>query len=218
MEQKIAALFGASGLIGSEILSLLIKEELYKEVVVVTRRALQINHPKVKEVIVDFKDESSLRNALIGVNHIFCSVGTTTKKVKGNKEEYRKIDYDIPVNAAKIGFDIGISHFSLVSSVGANERSSNFYLQLKGEVETEISQFAIPSIAIYRPSMLLGNRKEFRFGELISKYIFVPLSFLVPSNYKPIQAKSVANAMVANAKKEKLGTEILFYNEMMKMI
>ena len=218
MEQKTAALIGASGLIGNEILSFLTQDDFYKEIRVITRRSLQIDHPKVKEMIINFEDEHAYSQSLLGVNHVFCAIGTTTKKVNGDKSAYRKIDYDIPVNAAKLSFDLGISHFSLVSSIGANDQSSNFYLQLKGEVEKEISLFAIPSIAIYRPSMLLGDRKEFRFGEVVSKYIFVPLSFLVPAHYKPIQAKVVAKAMVENGKKEIPGIQISFYHEMMKMI
>lgn len=217
MEQKTAALIGASGLIGNEILSFLIEDDFYKEIRVITRRALQIDHPKVKEMIINFEDEHAYRASLMGADHVFCSIGTTTKKVKGDKTVYRKIDYDIPVNAAKLSFDMGICHFSLVSSIGANDQTSNFYLKLKGEVEKEISQFAIPSIGIYRPSMLLGDRKEFRFGEVVSKYIFVPLSFLVPANYKPIQARAVAKAMVENAKLETPGVQISFFNEMMKL-
>lgn len=216
MEQKTAALIGASGLIGNEILSLLIHDDFYKEILVITRRSLKIEHPKVKEIIIDFEDEHPFRQSLMGAHHVFCSIGTTTKKVKGDKTAYRKIDYDIPVNAAKLSYDLGVSHFSLVSSIGANDQSSTFYLKLKGEVEKEISLFAIPSIAIYRPSMLLGDRKEFRFGEVVSKYIFVPLSFLVPANYKPIQARHVAKAMVENAKLESLGIKISYYSDMMK--
>lgn len=216
MEQKTAALIGASGLIGNEILSFLTQDDFYEEIRVITRRPLQLDHPKVKEIIINFEDEHAYSQSLLGVNHVFCAIGTTTKKVNGDKSAYRKIDYDIPVNAAKLSFDLGISHFSLVSSIGANDQNSNFYLQLKGEVEKEISLFAIPSIAIYRPSMLLGDRKEFRFGEVVSKYIFVPLSFLVPANYKPIQARHVAKAMVENAKLETPGIKIAFYDEMMK--
>jgi uncharacterized protein YbjT (DUF2867 family) len=217
MEQKTAALIGASGLIGYEILTILTQDDFYKEIRVITRRSLQIDHPKVKEIIINFEDEQAYRASLMGANHVYCSIGTTTKKVKGDKTLYRKVDYDIPINGAKLSFDLGVSHFSLVSSIGANDQSSNFYLQLKGEVEKEISQFAIASIGIYRPSMLLGDRKEFRFGEVVSKTLFVPLSFLVPAHYKPIQAKSVAKAMVENAKLETPGIQISYFNEMMKM-
>lgn len=216
MEQKIAALIGASGLIGNEILSLLTNDHLYKEIWVITRRPLSIQHPKVKEKIIDFADQAAYRLSLQGADHIFCAIGTTQKKVKGDKTAYRKIDYDIPVNAAKWGAELGISHFSLVSSIGANDQSSNFYLKLKGEVETEISKLAIPSIAIYQPSMLLGKRKEFRLAENISKQLFKPLSFLVPSNYKPIQGADVAKAMVNNAKKQSDEIQILTYADMMK--
>ena len=217
METKIAALIGASGLIGSQILSLLQKDDHYSEIRVLTRRDLFLEHPKVKQYIIHFNEDTEFRAALQGCEQIFCAIGTTNKKVNGDKKEYRKVDYDIPVNAAKLAFDLGVRHFSLVSSIGANAKSNNFYLQLKGEVEQEISQFSIPEIAIFRPSMLLGGRTEFRFGERVSQKIMAPLSFLFPDNYKPIHALQVAKAMVNNAKNPNLGIQIFYYNQIVQL-
>lgn len=217
METKIAAVLGASGLIGGEIVKELLTNQNYSEVRIITRRPLHQVHDKIKEMIIDFENLNELRHAMEGVQHVFCAVGTTQKKVKGDKQLYRKVDYNIPVDAAQIGFDMGITYFAVVSSIGADDQSSNFYLKLKGEMEKEVSQFAIPQIGIFRPSMLLGKREEFRLAEKISSYIFPIIAFLVPSKYKPIQGKSVAKAMVLNAEKEK-GVQVLFYKEMQKLI
>lgn len=217
MEIKTAVLIGASGLIGSHILSSLLEDDAYSEVRILTRRDLKLTHPKLKQSVINFDDQSEYRAALLGCNQIFCAIGTTNKKVKGNKKAYRKVDYDIPVQAAQFGFDLGVTHFSLVSSIGANTKSNNFYLQLKGEVEEEISQFSIPEIAIFRPSMLLGERTEFRFGERVSQKIMAPLSFLFPDNYKPIHALQVAKAMVNNTKNPNKGIQIFYYNQMVQL-
>lgn len=217
MEYKIAAVLGASGLIGKEIINELIENQSYSEIRIITRRPLHHTHEKIKEYIIDFENLNQLRNALEGVHHLFCAVGTTTKKVKGDKVLYRKVDYNIPVDGVQVGFDMGIEYFAVVSSIGADENSSNFYLKLKGEMEKEVSQFAIPQIGIFRPSMLMGKREEFRLAEKISSFIFPIFAFLVPSKYKPIQGKTVAKAMVMNASKGK-GVQILYYNDMKKLI
>jgi uncharacterized protein YbjT (DUF2867 family) len=217
METKIAAVLGASGLIGNEIINELIANKKYSEIRIITRRPLNQVHDKIKEMVIDFKNLNELRHALEGVQHLFCAVGTTNKKVNGDKNLYRKVDYNIPVDAAQIGFDMGIEYFAVVSSIGADENSSNFYLKLKGEMEKEVAQFAIPQIGIFRPSMLLGKREEFRLAEKVSSYIFPIFAFLFPSKYKPIQGKSVAKAMVLNAEKGK-GVQVLHYKEIQKLI
>lgn len=208
-----AAIIGATGLIGNEILQILEQSNSFSEIILITRRNLSFSNPKITVCCIDFSNFSEFENALKDCNTVFCAVGTTQKKVKGNKTEYRKVDFDIPVTAARICEQNGISHFSLVSSVGANSKSSNFYLKLKGEVEDAVSKFSIPSVAIYRPSMLLGNRKEFRFGELISKIVTIPAKFLIPSKYKPIQAIQVAKAMIRNAQNSTPGISVYHYKE-----
>jgi uncharacterized protein YbjT (DUF2867 family) len=215
MESKIAAVIGASGLIGNEILNTLVLDQKYSEIRIITRRPLHFNIDQVKEVIIDFENKSDFKKAMEGCSEIYCAVGTTNKKVKGNMEAYRKVDFQIPVIAAQIACEQGISYFTVVSSVGANEKSSNFYLQLKGEMENNVLLSAIPKIAIIRPSMLLGNRTEFRLAEKIATIIFPVFSFLVSSNYKPIHAQKVAKAMVQFGKQDKSGSHILFYKDIL---
>jgi uncharacterized protein YbjT (DUF2867 family) len=147
---------------------------------------------------------------------VFCSVGTTQKKVNGNQIEYRKVDYDIPVKAAKFCEENEGTSFLLVSSVGADSASKNFYLAIKGEVEEAVMKRKIASISIFRPSLLLGDRKEFRIGEKISTILMKPLSFLIPSIYKPIEVAQVAKSMYQAAVLNKPGIHIYHYAEMVE--
>ncbi|MGB3006241.1 MAG: NAD(P)H-binding protein [Chitinophagaceae bacterium] len=206
-----ATIIGATGLIGNYLLEELLKDDYYDTVRILVRRPLDITHPKLEKKLVDFNDAESFRLALEGSDVIFCAVGTTQKKVKGDKVAYRKVDYDIPVNAAKLGRLCGCETFILVSSIGANSQSNNFYLKLKWEVEEAVKAVGLKSVYIMRPSVLLGDRKEFRLGEKIGKGLMMALSFLFPSKYKPIHARDVAKSMVAVAKKNNEGFFILDY-------
>ncbi|MBS1920618.1 MAG: NAD(P)H-binding protein [Bacteroidetes bacterium] len=213
---KTATLIGASGLIGNHLLQLLLDDPYFDTVKILVRRKLQTNHQKLEQKIVDFNDNDSLLVAMDNSDIVFCTVGTTQKKVKGDKEVYRKIDYDIPVKMARFCKMTGCESFILVSSAGANSRSKNFYLNLKGEVEEAIQTTGIRSVYVMRPSMLMGNRKEYRFGEKVITPAMNAISFLLPSKYKPIQAEDVAKAMLASSKQNTEGFFIWEYNAMMK--
>ena len=178
----------------------------------VSRRALNYSNPRITEKIIDFADQDALCNALTGINTVFVTVGTTQQKVKGDMNAYRKVDYAIPVAAAEACVANGIASFLLVSSVGANSNSRNFYLRIKGEVEDAIAALPISCISIFQPSLLLGNRKEYRFGEKISQFIMPLLSFLMPSRYRPISAAAVAKAMVSAAQRKEIGTRRYLYS------
>jgi uncharacterized protein YbjT (DUF2867 family) len=214
MGQKTATIIGATGLIGSHLLQQLQDDDTFKSVNILVRRSVGLTHPKVKEMIIDFEDLEAFKSGIKESDVVFCAVGTTNKKVKGNKEAYRKVDYDIPVHAARFAEEEGCSQFLLVSAIGANSKSKNFYTKLKGQVEDTIKQMNIPTILFFRPSLLLGNRKEARIGESIGKWIMKPLSFLVPSKMKPIQAADVAGAMVKALKTGLQGVHVFHYREM----
>jgi len=190
----------------------------FKEIRVLVRRPIELKHPKIKVSVIDFADLTAFKDALAGCDTVFIAVGTTQKKVKGDKTAYRKVDYDIPVNAAKYCAETGCSNFLLVSSVGADSKSSNFYLKLKGEVEDKISSMSIPSISIFRPSMLLGNRQESRLMESIAQVISKTLSILFPSKYKPIEASDVAKAMIEAEKAGKKGVGFYHFREMKSLL
>ena len=200
-----ATLVGATGLIGNYLLEELLTDSYFDTVRILIRRPLDITHPKLEKKIVDFNDSDSLLVALSNSDVLFCAIGSTMKKVKGDKEAYRKIDFDIPVKLARFCKMTGCEKFILVSSAGANSKSRNFYQRLKGETDEAVKSVGLKNIHIMRPSLLLGERKEFRLGENIGKAIMTGLSFLIPEKYKAIQGKDVAKVMLALTKKNDEG-------------
>jgi uncharacterized protein YbjT (DUF2867 family) len=200
-----ATLVGATGLIGGCLMEELLNDPYFGTVRILIRRPIDITHPKIEKKIVDFNDSDSVLVALSNSDVVFCAIGSTMKKVKGDKEAYRKIDYDIPVNLARFCKMTGCEIFFLVSSAGANAKSMNFYQRLKGETEEAVKETGPKTIHIMRPSLLLGERKEFRLGENIGKAIITSLSFLISEKYKAIQGKDVAKVMIALAKKNDEG-------------
>jgi uncharacterized protein YbjT (DUF2867 family) len=193
---------------------LLIIDTHFAIIHLITRRPLVIEDKRVKNIVIDFTDEVAFKNALASCDVVFCTIGTTLSLVKGDKNEYRKIDVDIPVKAARYCEENKGSAFLLVSSIGANSKHRHFYLAFKGEVEDYVVKRDIPSISLFRPSLLLGDRKAFRLGEKISTLFMQPLTFLIPSIYKPIEAAQVAKSMVQAAKLNKPGVHIYHYAEM----
>ena len=216
MKLKEVTLFGGTGLIGSLLLDILIKDNDYHKINVVTRKSISLSHKKIKIHIIDFSNSKSYSQTLRNSQIVFASIGTTQSKVKGNKESYRKIDFDIICNIAKACKENNVENFSFVSSSGANIKSNNFYLNLKGEIENSILNLNLSSTSVFRPSLLLGKRKEKRYGEKIAQLIMPFLSFLMPSKYKPIKAALVAKSMVNISKSIQPGFKIYHYKEIIK--
>ena len=200
-----ATLVGATGLIGSYLLEELLNDSYFDTVRILIRRPIDVTHPKLEKKLVDFNDNDSLLVALSNSDVLCCAIGTTMKKIKGDKEAYRKIDYEIPVKLARFCKMTGCEKFILVSSAGANSKSSNFYQRLKGETDQAISEIGLKTVHIMRPSLLLGERNEFRLGENIGKVIMTGLSFFIPARYKAIQATDVAKVMLGLAKETNEG-------------
>ncbi len=211
---KTVALFGSTGLIGSEILKLLINDDDYETINVITRKKVIVQSKKIKNYIIDFTNLDGYKKIIKKGDVVIASIGTTQSKVNFNKTEYRKVDYDILLNIAKACKSNEASSFSFVSSAGANAKNKNFYLKLKGEIEKSIIQLDLKSCLIFRPSLLLGKRNEFRFGEMIAQKIMPLFSFLMKSDYKPIKAVDVAKSIVNESKKIILGNKIYHYSEM----
>ena len=214
---KTVALFGSTGLIGSEILKLLINDDDYETINVITRKKVTVQSKKIKNYIIDFTNLDSYKKVIKKGDVVIASIGTTQSKVNFNKTKYRKVDYDILLNIAKVCKSNQASSFCFVSSAGANEKSKNFYLGLKGEIENSIMHLALKSCLIFRPSLLLGKRNEFRFGEIMAQKIMPLFSFLMKSNYKPIKATDVAKSIVSESKKVSQGNKIYHYSEMIKI-
>ena len=219
MQSLTAVVLGATGLIGEQLVQQLLDDPAYSKVRILVRRPLEISHTKLEIAVVNFDNPVECRIKLGKGDCLFCCIGTTNKKVKGNNAAYRKVDFDIPVNAALWAKEAGFASYLLVSAVGANKASSNFYLRLKGEVENEIAGLHFQSFHIFRPGLLLGERKEFRFGELIAKPISKVLSlFLIGglAKYKGVQADAVAKAMTAVAKSGKQGKWVYYYPDIIE--
>ena len=215
-----AALIGSTGFIGEYLLALLLKDNYFDTVRILVRRPVEQKEPGLEIKLVDFNDAESFKLALEEVDTIFCCVGTTNKKVNGDKDMYRKVDYDIPIKAAKFGKDAGCEKFILVSSVGANSKSNNFYLKLKGEVEESMQTTGIHSIHILQPSILLGDRHEKRPGEMIGKITMKTFSFILVGNlrkYRPVHGLTVAKAMLNAAKSGSPGLHKYEYDGIKKL-
>ena len=208
-------LFGATGLIGNEILKLLENDNDFKNITVVSRKAIDLNSKKFNLKIIDFSDFKSYLKVIDGSDVVLASIGTTQSKVNFNKIKYREIDYGIISQAVRACKQQNVKHFSFVSSAGADIESKSFYLKLKGEIEKEVESHKLKSSSVYRPSLLLGKRKENRFGESLAQIIIPILSFLMPDNYKPIKASDVAKAMVNESKNYGNGFKIYHYNKIL---
>ena len=221
MQGQTAVVIGSTGLIGTSLVQLLLEDTSYSEVRVLVRRPVPLSHPKLICQMVNFDNYHDLKEKVGSGNAVFCCIGTTQKKVQGDKSAYRKVDYNIPVNTANAAIENGFKKFLLVSSAGADKNSGNFYLQLKGSVEEAISKLEFESIHFFRPSILLGDRQESRAGEKIAKTSMQMLSFLfigALKKYKPIESGDVAKAMVAASKLQSRGVQIYGYKEMMEII
>ena len=194
---KTALLFGSSGLIGSNLLDNLINNNNYNKIKIFVRGLPSINNSKVEVIKTDFLDLETLKENLIGDDCFFC-IGTTHKDTP-DKNEYRRIEYDLPVHLAKIAKFNSINNFIYVSSIGANPKASSTYLKNKGQAEEELKKIGFSNLSIIQPSFLVGNRKAFRISEALGIPVmkFLSLFFLGGfKKYTPINADIVVKAMI----------------------
>ncbi len=211
MDKKTALVAGATGLVGRELLRVLLDIDYYSKIVVLTRRELDIKDNRLEVVIVEDFDFLDDHVTHLNVHHFYCLLGTTMKKA-GSKENFRKIDHDYPLQLAKLAREQpNFEHFLLVTSLGANSSSMIFYNRVKGEVEESISDLGLASLKIFRPSLLIGFREEFRLGEEIGKYISSFLSFFMIGSRQQlftIEGKQVAEAMFQVARSHYQSKEV----------
>ncbi|GAM16057.1 oxidoreductase [Mesobacillus selenatarsenatis] len=203
---KKALIAGSTGLIGNELLQILLNSKEYDQVTAIVRRPLYVKHSKLDERVIDF-DRLEEYIGLFAVDDVFCCLGTTIKKAK-TKEAMWKIDVDYPVAIAKLASSKGARKFLLVSSMNANPDSPIFYSKMKGKLEEEIKRIPFETTSIFRPSLLLGERDEFRFGERAAAAIFTKMPFLFGGpfkKYKAIEGRVVASAIYQVAQKEVTG-------------
>jgi len=185
--KKQVTVFGASGLIGGFLIQNLIEDVSISKIHLVSRNSKNVEHEKIVVHLIDFLNSTEIENCVRESTTVFSAIGTTQARVGGDKAAYRKIDYDINLRIAKCCLKLKIDQFQLVSSGGADASSTNFYLKLKGEIERDIFDLGLSSTIIFRPSLLLGIRKEFRFGERFAQLLMPLFSFLFPASKPFIQ-------------------------------
>ena len=217
MKFKQVTLFGATGLIGSYLLEFLLKDYDIHLINVVGRNPFHLQHDKINNIVIDFEDVSSISNSITGSEAVFVSIGTTMSKVNGDKIKYKSVDFDIIFNIANACKQKNINQFIYVSSLGANANSSNFYLRLKGEIDEAVAKLNLNSTSVFRPSVLLGKRNEFRLGEKIMQFVMPLLDFMIPSNSKAIKAEDVAKSMLNTTKNYKTGLHIYQYSQIIDL-
>jgi len=195
---KTALLFGSSGLVGGHLLNQLIKDTNYSKIKLFVRTVPEISDPKVEIIKTDFDNLQNHKEDIIGDDCFVC-IGTT-KKNAPNKDEYRRIELDVPKEIAQIAKSNLINSFIFVSTLYANPKSSGDYVKFKGLVEEELKRLNFPKLAIMRPSFLMGDRKEKRASETIGIFVFKLLSPLLLGPLKkmnPIHSETVARTMIA---------------------
>ena len=194
---KTALVFGSTGLVGGHLLDQLIKNENYNKIKLFVRSEIIINDLKVEIVKTDFNNMEKHKEEMTGDHCYFC-IGTT-KQNSPDKDEYRRVELDLPKQIAQITKSNSVNSFVFVSSGYADPNSSGDYLKFKGLVEEELKRLSFNKLGIMRPSFLIGDRKEKRFGEKIGIFFFKLLSplFLGPlKKMKPIHSEKVAKAMI----------------------
>jgi uncharacterized protein YbjT (DUF2867 family) len=214
---KNAVVFGATGLVGNACLDLLLADARYGQVHVVGRRPPARTHAKLIAHSADLGQGDALATLPVGpVDEVMCCLGTTIAKA-GSQQAFRRVDFEYVSNAAKFAKAIGAAQFLLVSSVGADARSNVFYTRVKGETEEAVAGLGIPSVGIFRPSLILGPRGESRLFEQVAKALMQAFAFALVgslSKYRPIHAATIARAMLGAAALRAPGTSHYEYDRM----
>lgn len=201
-----ALVAGSTGLIGSHLLRRLLADARFDRVTVLVRRPLAQAHPKLNVIVTDLRDLESLGSAL-QADDVFCCLGTTRAKA-GSKQAFEAVDYELVMRLARATKAAGSRQFLVVSALGANVDSMAFYSQVKGRVERDLRTLGFASLHIFRPSLLLGERAESRTLEGLGQRLAPVIGGLLPTRYKPIEADTVAAALLQAAVSERPGAHV----------
>ena len=207
--KKTALLAGATGLVGSALLPLLLASERYAKVIVVGRRPVDMQHPKLTQVVTDLGQLEAERLRLIA-DDVYCCLGTTMAQA-GSKEAFYEVDFLYVVKLAAVTAANFAAQFLVVSSLGADVESRFYYSQVKGEMEAAVRQTPFRAIHIFRPALLLGARAKPRLGERIGGWLLAlarPLLRGSWQKYRPITGAAVARAMLQAAEEDGGGTRV----------
>lgn len=210
MEPRSALLLGATGLVGGHVLDLLLDDPAYGSVLAIGRRPAAREHPKLRQETLDFARVRDFADR-VRAQDVFCCLGTTLRAA-GSREAFRRVDLDYPRMLAEAASRNGAERFLLLSALGADPRSSIFYNHVKGEAEDAVRTLPFQEVVILRPSLLLGAREEHRPWEALAQTVVPRLSFLLAGplrNYRAVEARTVARAMVRAAKAGGRGVRVL---------
>ena len=217
-DNKTAIIFGASGLVGGYCLTALLEKESYAKVISFGRRLLPTKHEKLVQHTIDF-DKMEESAALIKGNDVFICLGTT--RAKAGKDGFIKVDFDYSFNAAKFGVMNGANQLLVVSSVGADKNSFFLYPKTKGQLEEAVQRLPYWAVHILQPSFLIGNRGEVRIGEQLATKFTAAINRVADGLlgiYTPVEAETVAKAMVQLAQGIKGGVQIHTSGELINMV
>jgi len=211
---KTALIIGATGLVGNLLTHQLVDSPIYEKVKVLVRKSLPWQHPRLQEVQFDFDHPNGL---VTQADDIFCCLGTTIKKA-GSQEAFKKVDYQYPLDIARLSLANGASQFAIVTAMGADSKSMFFYNRVKGNVERDLAALNFPSLLIFRPSLLMGSRRQedSRLAERVAERVMGLLNPLIPDKYKGIQAAKVANAMLTTAQQGLTGRHVFESDDLQK--
>lgn len=204
---KTALVAGASGLVGSSLVKMLLQEPAYETVHILVRKEINLAHSKLYQHVVDF-DRLEALNFDFKVDDAFVTLGTTIAKA-GSKSAFYKVDHDFVISFARMALSLGAKGIYLVSSMGANPSSSIFYNKVKGKMEEDMKALNFPRLGIFRPSLLLGPRTEKRTGEKFAGWMMQSFDFMIPAKYKAIHIDKVAKKMIELALQNENGVFLL---------
>jgi len=216
---KTALIAGATGLVGGHLLDLLMEDDRYSTVKILSRRTLGGDDDKLKEIVIEDFDEMENHAQAFEADDYFCCLGTTMKK-SGSKAAFKKVDFEYPVTLAAIARENSAKSFHIVSAMGADSSSMIFYNKVKGETEDAIRSMKLEKAYIYRPSFIAGERAEKRTAEKAALWVADKLDFLFSGplkQYAAVHAKTIANAMLETAKNGKEKFKIIPSDEIEKI-
>jgi uncharacterized protein YbjT (DUF2867 family) len=211
---RSALVLGATGLVGGHLVRQLVERPEYGRVVALVRRPTGLTHPKLEERVVDFDHLAPVKDAF-WVDDLYCALGTTHRKA-GSRAAFRRVDYNYPLAAACLGREAGVQRYLLVSSMGADPRSVFHYSRVKGELEAALTGLGLPSLQIFRPSLLLGHRQESRPGESVAALVMRLLDPVMVgplARVRAVPAETVARAMIRVALQAPSGVRVYLNDE-----
>lgn len=199
--ERIALIAGATGLVGGELVKILLERRYYTRITVLVRKRINMAHPRLEQLVVDFNELEKVSAEKFEGADIYCTLGTTRKKA-GSKAQFELVDYGYPMVLGRLAKRYGAERMLIVTAMGSDDKSMFFYSQVKGRLERDMQTLSLKNLHFFRPSLIIGNRQEHRFGERAAAKLARLLPFLFRGplrKYKPNPARQIAEAMLMTA-------------------